>query len=124
MRLEGAPLCALYYLASSCFANNMYDFLGKLDVGCADIRLVSEAIGLKLRQKSGNIYLHAQVFTGFMYVAAAICMWLLRAWKIAEVDELASHNEKKPPALNLGGGHVDCEPKSPLIRRLLLWKRV
>ncbi|KAI4214574.1 MAG: hypothetical protein LQ351_002991 [Letrouitia transgressa] len=37
----------------------------------------AEPIGLKLRKQSDNIYLHAQVFTGLMYVAAASCMWIL-----------------------------------------------
>lgn len=32
----------------------------------------SEPIGLELRASSGNIYLHAQVFTGFMYIGAAL----------------------------------------------------
>jgi hypothetical protein len=32
-------------------------------------------------------YVGAQLFTGFMYVAAAICMLGLRGWKIGEVEE-------------------------------------
>lgn len=46
----------------------------------------SEPIGLQLRQASGNIYLHAQIFCGFMYIGAAVCMWFLRAWKIRELE--------------------------------------
>lgn len=45
-------------------------------------------MGLELRADSGNIYLHAQIFTGLMYVAAAFCMWFLRAWKIEEVERV------------------------------------
>lgn len=47
---------------------------------------VSEAIALELRQATGNIYLHAQIFTGFMFIGAACCMWFLRAWKIGELQ--------------------------------------
>ena len=46
----------------------------------------SEPIGLQLRRSSGDIYLDAQLFAGFMYIGAAICMWFLRAWKVAELD--------------------------------------
>lgn len=45
----------------------------------------AEPIGLELRADSGNIYLHAQIFTGVMYLAAAVCLWFLRAWKISDL---------------------------------------
>lgn len=53
-------------------------------------------MALELRQKTGDIYLHAQIFTGFMYVAAASCMWGLRVWKIGQIEEVASKQEKRP----------------------------
>ena len=46
----------------------------------------AEPIGLELRADRGNIYLHAQIFTGVMYIAGAVCLWFLRAWKIREVE--------------------------------------
>lgn len=55
----------------------------------------SEPIGLELRTQSGDIYLHAQLFTGFMYVGAALCLWFLRAWKIGEVERLALSKEER-----------------------------
>lgn len=48
----------------------------------------SEPIGLQLRSADGG-YLHAQLFAGFMYIAAAICMWFVRAWKIRELDKVS-----------------------------------
>jgi hypothetical protein len=48
----------------------------------------AEPIGLELRTTSGDIYLRAQIFTGFMYIGAAICMWFLRAWKIGEIEKM------------------------------------
>ncbi|TAQ87920.1 hypothetical protein B7494_g3739 [Chlorociboria aeruginascens] len=48
----------------------------------------AEPIGLKLRTSTGDTYLHAQLFTGFMYIGAAICLWFLRAWKIREIARI------------------------------------
>ena len=55
----------------------------------------SEPIGLQLRSTTGDIYRHAQIFTGFMYIAASLCMWFLRAWKIRELERLARTNEER-----------------------------
>jgi hypothetical protein len=55
----------------------------------------SEPIGIKLRTTSGDTYLHAQIFTGFMYIAAALCMWFLRAWKISELEKQVLTKEKR-----------------------------
>ncbi|CAD0114892.1 unnamed protein product [Aureobasidium uvarum] len=49
----------------------------------------SEPIGLEIVSFDGG-YLGAQLFTGFMYVGAAVCALFLRSWKIAEVDEIES----------------------------------
>ncbi|KAI9782849.1 MAG: hypothetical protein M1835_003926 [Candelina submexicana] len=57
----------------------------------------SEAIALELRRATGNIYLHAQVFTGLMYIGAALCMWFLRAWKIGEQQKAAMKKVEAPP---------------------------
>ncbi len=54
-----------------------------------------EPIGLELRTTSGNMYLHAQLFTGFMYIAGAVCMWFLRAWKIEELERLELGKEMR-----------------------------
>ncbi len=59
----------------------------------------AEPIGLELRRTSGDIYLHAQIFTGFMYIAAALCMWLLRAWKIGELERTARTKEEREQEL-------------------------
>jgi predicted MFS family arabinose efflux permease len=59
----------------------------------------SEPIGLELRTTSGDIYRHAQIFTGFMYIAASLCMWFLRAWKIRELEGLARTKEERERAI-------------------------
>jgi len=55
----------------------------------------AEPMGLELRADSGNIYLHAQIFTGFMYIGAALCLWFLRAWKIKELEDMDLTKEKR-----------------------------
>ncbi|TVY13001.1 putative transporter MCH2 [Lachnellula arida] len=54
----------------------------------------AEPIGLELRATSGNIYLHAQLFTGFMYIGAAVCAWFLRAWKIRELERVVGEKQE------------------------------
>ncbi|KAI4263692.1 MAG: hypothetical protein L6R42_001175 [Xanthoria sp. 1 TBL-2021] len=91
----------------------------------------AEPIALELRQQRGNIYLHAQIFTGLMYIAAALCMWFLRAWKIGEIERVAAAKWKSPAEVSV----VDIEPaviisqavgqpSSSVLRRLFAWKKV
>lgn len=50
---------------------------------------VSEAIALQLRSHNaggGTSYLRVQIFTGFMYVGASICLWIVRGWKVGELE--------------------------------------
>lgn len=50
---------------------------------------VSEAIALQLRSDipgGGTSYLRVQIFTGFMYIGAALCLWVVRGWKVGEVE--------------------------------------
>lgn len=49
--------------------------------------VASEPIALEIVQGTGA-YLGAQLFAGFMYLAASLCMLLLRGWKIRELEEL------------------------------------
>ncbi|KAL1306822.1 hypothetical protein AAFC00_005479 [Neodothiora populina] len=58
----------------------------------------SEAIGLETIQSEGGSYLGASLFTGFMYMGAALCLFLLRGWKIAETDRINSTMGTDAPA--------------------------
>ena len=91
----------------------------------------AEPLGLKLRQMHGDIYLHAQIFTGVMYICAAICLWLLRAWKVGELER--SEQEKKverdesaaPVSINCQVSRMEpANVTSSLWRRLTIPKRV
>ncbi|EFX05883.1 major facilitator superfamily transporter [Grosmannia clavigera kw1407] len=47
----------------------------------------AEVIGLSLRTAGVGAYLHVQLFTGLCYIAAFLSMWLLRAWKLHQMDD-------------------------------------
>lgn len=56
---------------------------------------VSEAIALTLRDESSedNQYLNAQIFTGFAYIGAAMCLWVVRGWKVGDLERIAREEE-------------------------------
>ena len=49
---------------------------------------VAEAIALELREEGKRrwVYLSPQMFTAFMYVGGAVCLWVLRGWKIGQLE--------------------------------------
>ncbi|KAJ9658974.1 hypothetical protein H2198_003403 [Neophaeococcomyces mojaviensis] len=65
-----------------------------LPVTCA------EPIALELRRNNvvNFIYLYAQIFSGGAYIAGSLCLWVLRGWKIGEIEEagrLKANEEKR-----------------------------
>ncbi|KAF9895420.1 hypothetical protein FE257_000326 [Aspergillus nanangensis] len=63
---------------------------------------VSEAIALLLRDHHSKdaIYLRVQIFTGFMYIGGALCLWLVRGWKVRELV----YEEQQESVPNANGG--------------------
>jgi MFS family permease len=62
----------------------------------------AEAIALEIVKFDGGHYLGAQLFTGFVYVGAAVCLWVLRARKLgmAHREEAVEKRELgQPPRL-------------------------
>ncbi|KAJ5762366.1 uncharacterized protein N7511_005748 [Penicillium nucicola] len=56
---------------------------------------VSEAIALELRSHvagGGSSYLRVQIFTGFMYIGAFLCLWVVRGWKVGELEHAAKRD--------------------------------
>jgi hypothetical protein len=51
-------------------------------VALISCQLVGEPIALKLRRTQTPKYLPVQLFTGFVFLAAAICMLFLRVWAV------------------------------------------
>lgn len=110
---------------------------------------VSEAIALNLRTHDahgGTSYLHVQIFTGFVYVGASVCLWLVRGWKVGELERaeqrrgesvareapLTSNEGQKQdrPAtiasVSTSAGATDAQLWAPfsLVRRMVAFKRV
>ncbi|KAH9218393.1 major facilitator superfamily domain-containing protein [Leptodontidium sp. 2 PMI_412] len=95
----------------------------------------SEPIGLEMRQDSSDIYLHAQLFTGFMYIGAALCMWFLRAWKIQELARLKESKEQRErdirdddavvrPNLSRHASRISVKDTVKVAKGLWSWQRV
>lgn len=49
----------------------------------------AEPIALELRRIGAVdfVYLHAQIFCALSYIAAGLCLWVVRGWKIGEMEE-------------------------------------
>ena len=71
----------------------------------------SEPIGLELRSATGDIYLHAQLFAALTYIGAALCMWVLRAWKIGELESLLMDKERRGDGLRNNGARPSQVPE-------------
>ncbi|KAL1637617.1 hypothetical protein SLS58_009290 [Diplodia intermedia] len=92
----------------------------------------SEAIALQITATNHGNYLGAQIFTGFMYIGAAVFMWLLRAWKIGEMEQLAAEkseseggvNPVSEPAVGTETHGIGRAAKSNLLKRMVMLKRV
>ncbi|KAL3464752.1 major facilitator superfamily domain-containing protein [Aspergillus heterothallicus] len=63
---------------------------------------VAEPIALLLRNNKSedHVYLHVQIFTGLMYIAAAVCLWLVRGWKVG--DNIRVKQEMAAAATTMG----------------------
>ncbi|KAJ5595376.1 uncharacterized protein N7459_001584 [Penicillium hispanicum] len=76
---------------------------------------VSEAIALELRSytsSGGTSYLHVQIFTGFVYIGASLCLWVVRGWKVGELERTQQRRESvvrdNPLTESAGGEKKDC----------------
>jgi MFS family permease len=59
----------------------------------------SEPIALELVRHTGG-YLGAQIFIGFMYTAAALCVLFLRGWKVGELNEIKRMEDENLDDMN------------------------
>lgn len=57
----------------------------------------AEVIGLSLRSGTGrNSYLHVQLLAGLCYLVAFLAGWLLRAWKLHQLEDAANVESGAP----------------------------
>lgn len=94
---------------------------------------VSEAIGLETVNADGGSYVGASVFTGFMYVGAAFCLWVLRGWKIGEVERTNRRMSVDVGAVVvdavtekgvLSGAAIEEGGWRELVRNMMTWKKM
>ncbi|KAL2018951.1 hypothetical protein VTK56DRAFT_10245 [Thermocarpiscus australiensis] len=78
----------------------------------------AEVIGLSLRTSGISGYLNVQIFTGTMYMASFLSLWLLRSWKLQQL-ELLGLDEKQQTAGNPGTSAVEQVPTTARESRLL-----
>lgn len=94
----------------------------------------SEPIGLEIVALNGT-YTGAILFTGFMYLGAACILWLVRAWKIGELEEkeanLRTEGLIRPKAgvdegigAQTTGQSSAILSKSSFVKRMIMWRRV
>lgn len=98
---------------------------------------VAEAIALKLRRDNGQdvdgVYLDTQLFTGSMFLASAICAWLLRSLKAMTLTqrfaaktrkENSASSEEPIFALDPDQGVLPKRWALHFVKGLVAWKRV
>jgi hypothetical protein len=96
-----------------------------------DVYIVSEPIGLETVSFNNGSYTGAILFTGFMYIGAAGFMWLVRAWKIGDLEEKAMMERNRSNVQIDSGvmiGEVAGEntpyKKTGLVKRLFTWQKL
>ncbi|KAF2661419.1 MFS general substrate transporter [Lophiostoma macrostomum CBS 122681] len=92
----------------------------------------SEPIALEIVGFNGGSHTGAILFTGFMYIGAAAMLWLVRAWKVGELERKAAAVGQDPMTVSPLGGDVPSDQApaaaevkiSPFVKRLVVWARV
>jgi hypothetical protein len=98
----------------------------------ANIYTVSEPIGLEIVSFNNGSYTGAILFTGFMYIGAAAFMWLVRAWKIGDLEGKAAMAEKRVSDAQIDSGVMLGDvaeenvpyKKTGLVKRLFTWQKL
>jgi MFS family permease len=94
---------------------------GSLGNGKLICGVVSEAIGLEIVSANNGSYTGAILFTGFMYIGAAISLWMVRAWKIGELEEQDAAEGKSEGAHDIPLGEFQ---RSAFLKRMTMWRKV
>lgn len=81
----------------------------------------SEPIALEIIGDTGN-FLGTQLFTGFMYAAAAVCMLFLRGWKVGELNEMARIKDEDAVDTHVDVGLGSTNEAARLAGRRTIWK--
>ena len=96
----------------------------KFHLNHLDNSLVAEPIALKLRRATGDIYVDAQVFVGFMFIGAALCTWLLRSWKVEQVDRDSAKRAQREDHRPTTSEVESVASWRIALKTLVVWRRV
>jgi hypothetical protein len=83
---------------------------------------VSEPIGLEIVAFNGGSYTGAILFTGWMYIGAAVCLWMVRTWKIGEDEENAAAAAKGD--VELTPAEAESFQGSSFVKRMFMIQKV
>ncbi|CAN9157342.1 unnamed protein product [Alternaria alternata] len=82
----------------------------------------SEPIGLEIVAFNGGSYTGAILFTGWMYIGAAVCLWMVRTWKIGEDEENAAAAAKGD--VELTPAEAESFQRSSFVKRMFMIQKV
>ena len=68
---------------------------------------------------NNGTYTGAILFTGWMYIGAAVFLWLVRTWKIGEMEEKEAATGNSKVVLVASNSQ-----KSPFVKRMFMWRKV
>jgi predicted MFS family arabinose efflux permease len=88
----------------------------------------AEAIALEITKNTGS-YLGTQLFTGLAYIAGAIFLWFIKAWKVGDIemeDDLSQYSRKSTATEKdtIRDEEARSSKRSSMTKRLITWKRV
>ncbi|KAL2128036.1 hypothetical protein VTI74DRAFT_9824 [Chaetomium olivicolor] len=83
----------------------------------------SEVIGLSLRTSGIHAYLNVQAFTGSMYIAGFVSIWLLRSWKLQQLELLGLDDKQQTEGTQDSSAGEDATPATQRTGRLRSYLR-
>ncbi|RYC63699.1 hypothetical protein CHU98_g2529 [Xylaria longipes] len=112
--------CIVFALLSGCVAGTMWAAVTPVCAEVVGLAMIpsalsmtwivlilpatfAEVIGLSLRTPGTWGYRDVQLFTGFMYIGAFIFGWVLRAWKVWELERAQLDKEQRELAIRDDG---------------------
>jgi hypothetical protein len=87
-------------------------------------------IGLQIVAFNDGSYTGAILFTGWMYIGAAVFLWMVRAWKIGEMEETAAATGKNESEVDPVAARSEPLPvpidfqRSSFVKRIFMWQKV
>lgn len=75
---------------------------------------ISEPIALEVRRKGASdfVYIWAQIFCALSYILGGLILWVLRGWKIGELEEMARMKRKEDERLARIGFRREVDEKA------------